>query len=250
MLKGEKSKMFRSQPLNKIFHILKNAGVDGLELLVEIRTSDKNIQEIKEIAEKHKIPVLSIHQSLDSFGNISLNEIERLCHIANVFSAKVIVLHAYALGEKLFNKEFITSLKELQKKHTVSFGVENMPKSYFSFNRPYTWKGKEFSSTVDKTGLSMTFDTTHLAQVGEDICEFYLKNKERIAVIHLSDYKKHWLNSKLLLQNGTHLALGEGELPIVKFIKLLNETNYSGLITMEINSNLEGLCNSARTIKN
>lgn len=250
LLKGEKSKMFATQPLNDIFPALKNAGVNGLELLVQINTSNENIEEVKQIVKKYQLPVLSIHQSLDSYSNISSREIERLCKIANLFSAKIIVLHSNALRRRLFDEMFILTLKKLQKKHSVIFGIENMPKSPFSLNSDYTWKEKEFTSVCNKAGLSVTFDTTHLAQAGYDICKFYMVNKEKIVDIHLSDFKKHWLNSKLLLQNGTHLALEEGELPIAKFLRLLKETNYSGLITMEINSNLKGLCKSAQIIKN
>src|SRR6476661_5605487 len=97
LLKGEKSNMFATVSLKEIFPTLKKSGVDGLELLVQFHTSDQNIQEVKKIVEHYEIPVLSIHQSLDSFGNVSLEEIERLCEIANIFSSKVIVLHSNAL---------------------------------------------------------------------------------------------------------------------------------------------------------
>ena len=179
VLKDEKVKIYRTQPFDLIFSSLRKAGVDGLELLVQKHTTDKNIHEIKKLSIKYHLPILSIHQSLDSFGNISLTEIERLCHIANSFLAKVIVIHANALGSRLFDTTFIDTLKNLQKKYTIAFGIENMPKSYFTLHNPHTWKGQKFSSVMGKAGLSITFDTTHLAQVQEDICDFYLNNKKQ-----------------------------------------------------------------------
>lgn len=111
------------------------------------------------------------------------------------------------------------------------------------------YKGNEFSQAIEMSGLSMTFDITHLGQTGEDICEFYKKNKEKIVNIHISDYKKSWLNRVLMLANGTHLPLGKGELKINEFLKILKETKYQGSVTMEINGDLETLCQNAKLIK-
>lgn len=246
----EKHHMFRTQSLGYILQSLKKAGVDGLELLAPNVLTDKNIKEIKNIVRKHKMSVFSIHQSNNDFYHISLSEIQRLCEIANNFLANVVVLHSDALGNNLFNKEFILELKKLQEKHRLLFGIENMPKSLFSLFKAYAYNANGFSSTINNVGLSMTFDTTHLAQTKADICEFYKKNKEKIINIHLSDYGNSWLNRILLLANKTHLPLTEGELQITKFLKTLKEENYKGLITMEINADLNKLCQNAEIIKN
>jgi sugar phosphate isomerase/epimerase len=245
---GEKT-IYKTHKASKIFTSLKNAGVDGIELLIPLYSSDKNISDVKQITRENNIPVLSIHQSLSSLTSISLSEITRLCQIANLFSAKVITLHAGALGGKLLDPYFVTTLKELQKKYKVAFGVENMPKSLFFFGKGFTYRDKEFTFLLKDLNLSITFDTTHLAQVGGDIIDFYLNSKDQIVNIHLSDYKTDWVNKKLLLYKGTHLPLLKGELDIKKFLSILKKNYYSGLITMEINGTLEELCESARTIK-
>lgn len=248
-IKDPKHDMFRIQSIDYVFTSLKKAGVNGLELIFPLIPSDNTIKKIKEIIKKYNLRVFSIHQSNNSFYNIEISEIEKLCKIANVFSARIIVLHINALGKNIFNNNFVSDLKKLQEKYAVILSIENMPKSPFNFNKTYTYKGNEFSSIVNKTGLSMTLDTTHLAQVNEDICDFYIKNKNKITNIHLSDYKKHWLNKYLLLANNTHLPLGKGELPMIKFLKILKRENYQGIITMEINSDIEGICKSAQFIK-
>lgn len=245
-----KHQMYKTQSLSHILQSLKKAGVDGLELIIPKVLSDNNIQAINNIVRIHKMPVLSIHQANNDLRDISLPEIQRLCGIANIFSANVVTLHSDTLGKKLFNKEFIMEIKKLQEKHSLKFGIENMPKSPFSLFKDYSYNAHKFSSTVNNAGLSITFDTTHLGQVNSDICEFYKKNKDKIINIHISDYKKSRLNRTLLLANGTHLSLSEGELPIAKFLKTLKEEDYQGLITMEINGNLNQLCRSAEMIKN
>jgi len=245
-----KHEMYRMYPLSQILQPLKKSGLDGLELIVPKIMSDKDIQEIKNITGKNQIPILSIHQTNSDFYNISLSEIQRLCKIADNFAAKVVTLHSDTLGNKLFNKKFISELKKLQEKYRIRFGIENMPKSPFSISKTYSYNADEFSSAVNKAGLSITLDTTHLGQVNSDICEFFKQNKEKIVNIHISDYKKSWLNRTLLLASQTHLPLLEGELDIKKFLKILKEENYQGLITMEINADLNTLCHDANTIKN
>ena len=99
-----------------------------------------------------------------------------------------------------------------------------------------------------ENNFDITLDTTHLAHSGGDIIEFFEKNKERIINIHLSDYRPHLLNGSLRPFRYKHLPLGKGVLPIEEFIKLLKKENYSGLLTMEIHTDLHGMCESAEKI--
>lgn len=249
VIADEKHQMYKTLPLDHILQSLKKAGVEGLELCVPNVLTDKNIQEIKNIVKKHELLVFSIHQSNNNINNIPLSEIQKLCKIANNFSADIVTLHSDTLGKKLFNQEFILELKKLQKKHALLFGIENMPKSPFSLFKTYTYNSHEFSSALNNAGLFITFDTTHLAQAKGDICGFYKNNQEKIINIHLSDYKNSWLNRILLLANKTHLPLNEGELPIAKFLKTLKKGGYQGIMTMEVNANLNKLCQNARLIR-
>ncbi|MEK7571629.1 MAG: sugar phosphate isomerase/epimerase family protein [Patescibacteria group bacterium] len=245
-----KQTMFHSLSHEYIFSSLKQAGVDGIELLIPRYTSDTDMQAVTAILKKYQMPVLSIHQSLSNRTTITLSEIERLCQISQIFSASVVVLHSGALGMKLFEGEFVRKLKALQKQYHLTFGIENMQRYPFPLPTPvYTYNGDVFAKMVRDAGIGITFDVTHLAQVGEDVTQFYLENKQRIVNIHLSDFKKTWLNTKLHLPDHMHLALGDGTLPLEGFLKTLQKENYKGLITMEINADLEKLCKSASMIK-
>jgi len=249
VIKDEKHGMFENKSIDYVFKSLKRAGVDGLELIFPSFVSDTDIEKVQKIVTENKMPVLSIHQSNDSSFDISLDDIENLCETARKFSSKIIVLHIDSLKNQIFSNDFVEKLKHFQREYNVLFAIENMPKSIFTLGKSYTYKGDKFASVVNKTGLSMTLDTTHIGQVNEDICNFYQKNKKRITHIHLSDCKTSWLNQKLLLANDTHLPLGKGELPIANFLKILKKENYSGIITMEINASLNDLCSCAELIK-
>jgi sugar phosphate isomerase/epimerase len=100
-----------------------------------------------------------------------------------------------------------------------------------------------FADTVKKAGFSITLDTTHLADAGGDIIAFYNQNKNSIVNIQLSDYRTKWPKPYL------HLQPGKGTLPMEEFLEVLKNNKYDGLITMEIKTDLEGLCESARFIR-
>lgn len=249
IIRDAKHKMWETLPVDNILGELKKSGVDGLELIFPAQYTDEEIEKIKKLINRHQLDIYSIHQSNDNTFDIGLSDLEKLCILANNFSAEAITVHVDALKKKIFDQEFVSKLKKLEKKYDIKFGIENMPKSPFNLNLTFAYRETEYSSAVTKAGLSMTLDTTHLAQMGGDICDFYLKHKDRIVDIHLGDYRKDWINQKLLLTKNTHLPLGKGELPIIKFLKLLKKNDYQGVITMEIHADLRGLCESASLIK-
>lgn len=243
----KKSTMFADLSCEEIFLALREVGVDGIELLLPFYTSGADIREVKRLFDTYKVPVLSIHQPLS--GLVTSSVIERLCQAARLFSADVVVLHSGSLGKRLLDDSFIITLKSFQKKYKVKFGIENMENSSFA-SETFTFRAESFASVIDKAGLAMTFDVTHLAQVGEDVLDFFLNNKDKIVNIHMSDYRKLPVDFPIVSRFTTHLPLGDGSLPVEQLLLLLKKNHYGGLITMEINASLAGLCDSAKRIQN
>jgi sugar phosphate isomerase/epimerase len=195
------------------------------------------------------LTVFSVHQSISTLFNISIREIEELFGIANKLKAEIIVLHINVIGNQIFDNTYIQELKDLERKYRIKIGIENSPISPLTVFNKYTWNGNKFSNLMKEKGFNITFDVTHLAQTGKDIVDFYKVNKNRIVNIHLSNYKENFLNKYLLLSNGTHLPLGKGTSPIKQLLNVLKQTNYNGVITMEISGSLQELCESAKFIK-
>ncbi len=245
-----KQKLFSKYNQKEVLLSLKKSGVNGIELLSTSNVSDKDIQKIQEMLTELDLSVFSVHQSISTLFNISIQEIEGLCEIAHKLKSEVVVLHINVIGNQIFKTDYVEALKDLESKYKIKIGIENSPISPLSLFKTYTWDRDKFSNLIKERGFNITFDTTHLAQTGKDIVDFYKKNKDRIVNIHLSDYKKSFLNKYLLLSNDTHLPLGKGTLPIKQFLDVLRENRYDGITTMEINGTLTELCESARFIKN
>lgn len=245
-----KNDVFGNNSPHHVFNRLKQSGVEGIELLLPsyAKITLEDIQKLKEILAENTMPVFSVHQTIRLLSMTKIDEIKTLFEIAKMLSAKVIVLHMSSAGKQIFDKEYIQTIHELEKQYGIKAGFENREKFIGSLTKPYGWDEKEFGLLMKDKNFSITLDTQHLAQAGGDIIEFFKKNKDRIVNIHISDYKHHILNSSLRPLRFRHMPLGKGQLPIDEFLKTLKKENYKGLVTMEIHTDLEGLCESARMI--
>lgn len=247
--KWVKKNIFEQHSPKEVFEKLKSAGVDGIELLIPVNFSIDDYQYIKEVFEKNKVTVNSIHQPLRLFTKSSINEIKYICELAHKFHARVVVLHLSSAGSQVFNNNYLKTLKKFEKKYDIKIGFENHQKHFVLFHKKYLWDSREFSSIMKTIQFGITFDTTHLATTKSNIIQFFQDNKESIVNIHISDYKDHLFSTTFRPALFTHMSLGKGQLPIKEFLETLKKDNYKGLITMEINTNLEGLCESAEIIK-
>lgn len=244
-----KQSIFSKNNPQGVLRSLKRVGVNGIELLISLNTKSEDIQRIRKMLRELDMQVFSVHQSVSTLFNIGTREVSGLFQIANELSAEVVVLHLGVIGDQIFDKNYVGELKDLENHYKIKIGIENMPINPLWFFKTYTWKEFDFCTVVAKDKFHITFDTTHLAQTGRDILRFYENNKNMIVNIHLSDYKMNFLNNPLMLTYGTHLSLGKGRLPIIQFLKILKDTRYNGIITMEINATLPEILRSARIIK-
>jgi sugar phosphate isomerase/epimerase len=245
-----KNKVFGDLTSSEVFNKLKQAGVDGIELFLPSfsKITHEDFKELKQVLEEHNLPVLSVHQSLRFFSKTKINEITELFSIADMLGAGVVVLHMSNTGKQIFDKAYIEAIHALQKKFGIKVGFENREKFFGSLHMPHSWHHEEFPLLMDKHQFSITLDTTHLATTGENIVDFFRKNKDKIVNIHISDYKPHFLNSTLRPLRFKHMEIGKGTLPLQEFIQTLRKENYNGLVTMEIHTDLDGMCESAKMI--
>lgn len=216
-------------PLEKISEWSKAKQIEGIELVLSKNTTDKNLGKIHSILSDNKIRVLSIHQPIKQLIKINISSINRIFEVAEKFSAKLIVIHLFALGKDIQNRGFIEQLSNLEKKYGVKISLENSTKNFLTnLGRSDVWDGKLFSEAVRKMPFGITFDTTHMGYSKGDIVNFYRDNQDKVLNIHLSDFKGGLL--------GMHRPLGKGILPITQLLQLLKDTSYQGLLTLEVSS--------------
>ncbi len=244
-----KNKFFDNKELGDVFLDLKKKGLDGVEILLPSSVKLDDLDNAKKILASAGLSVLSVHQSLRFLTKTKTSEVEDIFRCAKLLNAGVIVLHMSSIGRQVFDQKYIDSIHNLEKKHKIKAGFENREKYFASLSSPHGWHEKAFPALMKKNKFSITFDVQHLAQSGGDIIAFFNQNKKEIVNVHISDYKSNFLNSSLRPLRFKHLPLGKGELPIDEFVKQLKKANYEGMLTLEIKSDYDGLCESLEIIK-
>lgn len=233
--------IFFKKNIKDVISIMKNSGIKGLELVLLKNTSTADISKVKEFSKRYDLPILSLHQPVINL-NIKKEDIEKLFFYGSILKVKVIVIHIRAIIQLLADKNFILFIKDAQKKNKILMGVENLPITPLNFFNTTTYKTRGFSELISTSGLHITFDTTHLAQAGEDIEKFYKINMKSIVNIHLSNYVKGFIGKE-------HTILTNGSLKIARFLQVLNDSSYDKLLTLEINDSLPHIIESLKQIE-
>jgi protein FrlC len=84
---------------------------------------------------------------------------------------------------------------------------------------------KRFLDEVNSKALKVCVDVVAMAVSNEKLKDYFeLLGKENIALIHFAD--------------SNHYILGDGNLPLIKYIKTLERYDYTGLIDLEINDSI------------
>jgi sugar phosphate isomerase/epimerase len=219
-------------PLPKAFEIARDAGFDGVELIINQEFQRVNSRAlIKELAQIH--PIHSIHAPfmlLDGWGG-PVDMLKRCVNLAEEAGIGLVNFHPPSwLGFELQYWRWLYRILDFQKevgRDAVLVTVENMPWVGKLKINPHilsvTQKMVEFISAHN---LYMTFDTTHLGSGKTNfINDFYaFYNSGRIRNIHFSDYG----------HGREHLIPGHGILPLTRFLNHLSQTNYDGYFTLEL----------------
>lgn len=87
-------------------------------------------------------------------------------------------------------------------------------------------------------GLELVYDSANMTLVGEDPIEYLRKFRDKIAYVHLKDYRKAPSGSMMVeyTEDGTAMAsapTGTGVIDLKRIIKMLKESEYQGGMTVE-----------------
>ena len=220
-------------PTKEVFSLAQEAGFDGCELVIDRRFNDS--RSIDTVVQCRQIlPIFSIHapfMKMNAWGN-QVCSLQRSIEIAKILDAEIVNFHPpnWFSMELAFFRWF-RNVQDFQIRlggDSVILTIENMPRmGRRLLLAPYILNG--FEDLIEfgtNKNLYFTFDTTHLATFGGDIIEAFLKffKTKRLKNIHISDFGDH----------ESHLFLGCGELPMVKFLNTIGRLGYNEMITLEV----------------
>ena len=224
-------------PLSEVFQIAKNAGFDGIELLIARGNCDLEADYIQELSSSYELPILSLHSPFmvcDGWGGF-WDRIERSLAMAMELSIPLVNFHppsGYVVRHHLDDElsQHIGEYKDMLGDSGTILTIENLPtirtlRRVFlnrllqrTVNNMY-----KIADFAEENHIHVTFDTTHIGTTGVDLLYAYNVFKDKIENIHLSDYDGRW----------QHLLPGTGYLPLKRFLEQVRDDGYNGIITLE-----------------
>jgi sugar phosphate isomerase/epimerase len=226
--------------LQELFPAARTAGFDGLEYVVDRRHKPQHRHELSELADASGLPVLNVHAPyllLDGWGD-EIESIKRSVDLSAEVGAGSITFHPpHRTVEDVDFARWISETDDFQRDvggGQVHVTMENMPKVKvwrglrvpFATSQFRYQKRDEFWEVLERHNLGMTLDTTHVGTTGDNLGAYHAQFRDRIAVVHLSNFRSSDFQE--------HMPLTEGDLDLAAFLRRLVATNFDGKLTLEV----------------
>jgi sugar phosphate isomerase/epimerase len=217
--------------LKEVFSIAKQTEFDGLELVVSSKFLNGDFSNVKDLTNSYNLPIYSVHEPLFLFyRKLGVeNSLKLTFNVANYLKCDSITLHIPPLLKPnnshpwwdSYSKKFLkvvlnNDIKPLIALETVFDRKFNLCKKYFA-------NPDVLMNYTLKHNLFITFDTTHHGLRSYSIEKTFDILKSRIINIHISNTKRR-----------KHELPYLGKIPLKKFLKLISNSNYRNLLTLEI----------------
>ena len=226
-------------PLATTVGLLRDAGFDGVELVVSPETLARGMRVTQRILQRAGMQALSFHPPILPFPGWPRDQFWRgltTAQHARDLGCEVAVIHA-PKSRSLATpraRQYIAAIDAAQRvatDHGFVIGLETT-------QRP--WDGKPpllfddltyFLGFADDHDLSVTFDTCHAAASGDDLLAALHQIGPRLRNVHFSDCIRLGPGQK----PKTHVIPGMGNtVDLAAFVRGLAARQYTGLITCEL----------------
>ena len=228
----------------------------GLDVIVRGRILEKRLQRFKDILSdfdfRYTIHAPDVINLRHRTNPLHYKVMEATVRLAGMINAEVVVYHcgtvehSLDLREKTQKDAEVKALKRLAKlaaENNTVIGVENVGHSADEV--------LEVIKRVNHPNVRMVLDLGHLYIVstyrGLDFYRQVSRALEYTVELHVSD---NFAESPQTYQDvpniesfqfvygigDLHLPLGEGEMPYTKLLKMIRESSFNGIVTLEINS--------------
>jgi sugar phosphate isomerase/epimerase len=228
--------------LPAIFEIGSHAGADAIEVMLTPRLVGQGSTRLRFLEEGFNLPIASVHSVLrlretsveQHFQDIldSARLIRKLEH------CQCLVVHLPLRSESWMNSRWLDTVREaadILADSPARISLEN-PDPPVGTTPEDEWLSlTRWRVLSQEFGFGATFDTSHAAASGWDLLGYGENPHSGLDNIHLSDvggriYTNGLLNALL----HAHRPPGTGDLQMERFLARLAQTNFNGLITLEI----------------
>lgn len=204
-------------------------GYDGVEVMVWTDPVSQDIGKVAELAERHGLPVLSVHApcllitqrvwSPDPWVRLT-----RSVEAAKQLGAPTVVVHPPFRWQREYARRFVQGVAELEAETGIVIAVENM----------YPWRtaGREIAAyapdwdPTDEPYDHITLDLSHTAVSGSDALAMADAVGDRLAHLHMADGTPS--------PRDEHLIPGRGTQPCAQLLDRLARRAWAGSIILEV----------------
>lgn len=215
--------------IEPVFKGLKKTGIDGIELVIGLK-SRWAPRFYKKLSAEYELPILSLHQPIWSGLDFAFDE--GFIEFANIVDAKAITFHPLPRlslsSDKM--KRYFEKLSKIKERTKLDILVENMPGFHKKIYGKLIYPASFLPQISDLLGLiktyqlAMTLDIDHLRVFSPHKESWFQDGIQYIHNIHLSSFTK----------KKTHLPLYLGDFDTRSFIRYLKEVNYTGQVNLEL----------------
>jgi sugar phosphate isomerase/epimerase len=216
--------------LKQCFEIAKDAGFDGVEVMVTRDPATQDAGRLRELAEEHGLVIQAIHapfllMTRKVWGTDPVGKIDRAIELAENVGTPLVVVHPPYRWQAGYRRWLDERLPELSDHTGVKVAVENMFPVRLRGERGVTFHAKQQLKDLESFP-HVVLDTSHAAVSGLDLMESFRRLRHRLAHVHLSNNACRGWDS--------HLPVDQGVLPLAEFLELLGAEGFTGTVSLEL----------------
>ncbi len=207
-----------ARPLDWALGVVAEAGFDGAELMVTQDPATQDPQRVMDAMRTEGVAVPVVHGPFllitrRVFGTDLVDKARRSVELAGAVGADLMIVHPPFRWQRSFHRWLLETGDVEAAAHDTRVGVENL--------YPVTVRGRtvRFHRYTQPEHLlpftNVVLDTSHLGVAGVDLVDAYELLWDRIAHLHISDYRGEGKDS--------HAPLGHGVLPLARFLHRVAE---------------------------
>ena len=223
-------------------------GYDGVELMIWGESVSQDIDAVRRLSHRYRVPVLSVHApclliSQRVWGANPVAKLERSVRAAERLDAQTVVVHPPFRWQRRYADGFTDQVGTLEAASQVQIAVENMfpfraerllgvERSRERMRRRGGGPGPAISAfapsydPLDGNHAHYTLDLSHTATAGTDALEMARRMGAGLRHLHLCDGSG--------LPADEHLVPGRGGQPAAEVCQLLAGGGFAGHVVLEV----------------
>ncbi|MCV6985069.1 sugar phosphate isomerase/epimerase [Mycobacterium shinjukuense] len=232
------------------FEYAARLGYDGVELMVWGESASQDIDAVRRLSRRYRVPVLSVHApclliSQRVWGSNPIVKLDRSVRFAEQLGAQTVVVHPPFRWQRRYAEGFSDQVCALEASSDVLVAVENM----FPFRADRFFGADQSRERMRKRGggpgpaisafapsydpldgnhAHYTLDLSHTATAGTDALDMARRMGSRLVHLHLCDGSG--------LPADEHLVPGRGTQPTAEVCHLLAGGGFTGHVVLEVST--------------